>query len=80
MFLLEYPERHRAPLKLTGLLMARLDDFLRDVCQARCVEAVTFGTRATDELVEEGDGLLTGVLTFILHHTGLEGNKWKSSH
>lgn len=60
--------------------MAGLDDFLREVRQASRVEAVTLGTRASDELVQEGDGLLTGVLTLILHHTGLTGNTGTSFH
>lgn len=69
--LLEYLERRSAPLELPSLFMPGLDDLLWNHGQASRVESVAFGTRATYELVQEGDGLLTGVLAFILHHTGL---------
>lgn len=72
---LEQPEADGTPLEFSGLLVSRLDDFLREVGESSSVEPVTFRTGAADELVEEGDGLLAGVLTFVLHHAGLEEKK-----
>ena len=53
--------------------MPSLDHLLGQVGQAGRVEAVALGAGPSDELVEEGDGLLAGVLTLVLYHAGLEG-------
>ena len=68
----EDPEAHGTLLKLPGLLVPGLDHVFGQVGQAGCVEAVALWTGPSDELVEEGDGLLAGILAFVLHHAGLE--------
>lgn len=67
----EHPEAAGAPLKLPGLLVAALDDLFRQVGESSGVEAVALRAGAGDEFVEEGDGLLTWILAFILHHASL---------
>lgn len=72
--MLRIPEESQAggaPLKLSGLLVTALDDLFWQIGQSSSVEAVALGTGAGDELVEERYGLLTRILTFVLHHTSL---------
>lgn len=78
--LLEESQADGAPLKLPGFPVASLDDHLGQVGQSGGVEAITLGTGTADELIEERDGLLTGILALVLHHAGLgvagEGSQW----
>lgn len=79
-YILKESEAHGAPLKLSGLLVSRLDDLLGQAGEPSSVETVTLWTGTSDELVEECNCLLTRILTFILHHARLNGSNREVKH
>lgn len=75
----EESEADGALLEIPGLPVSWLDDLLWQVGKSSSVETIALWTSTSDELVEECDGFLTWILTFILHHTGLKKTVWYKS-